>query len=533
MMNAPVMPGPPLMAAQNGAGTLAADFTEVQLANALASLPAPVDEVTSSSREARRGVAFLAYPGAVRDGRDFIGDAITRGASAVLFDAKEFTWKPEWKVPHLGVPELKAHASQIAGHVYGHPAEALWMTGVTGTNGKTSVSQWIAKGMDLAGRKSAVIGTIGNGLVGNLEASDNTTPDAVALQRMLRDFLRAGASACAMEVSSHGLDQGRVADIKYDTAVFTNLTRDHLDYHGTMEAYGDAKAGLFELRGVKHAVINVDDPFGLVLADRIAKKAGDVQNSGIKLIRYSMRQNGKFANLAAKKVAVLPSGLSFEVAGEFGVAHVESDILGAFNISNLLAVIGALISSGMTLAQAADVAAKLPSVPGRMQTVRAADNAINKPLVVVDYAHTPDALEKALSTVAAIVPENGRLISVFGCGGDRDRGKRPQMGAISARYADLSIITSDNPRTEDPALIIADIEAAFTKGAGSESKHYRAIVDRHQAIYEALNAARAGDIVVIAGKGHEDYQILGETKHHFSDVEVAREALATWRGSRA
>ena len=521
MMITPVRPDLSHAPAQNGAGTLAADFTEVQLANALASLPAPVDEVTSSSREARRGVAFLAYPGATRDGRNFIGDAMTRGASAVLFEAKGFSWNPDWKVPHLGVPDLKAHASQIAGHVYGHPAEALWMTGVTGTNGKTSVSQWIAKGMELAGRKTAVIGTIGNGLVGHLESSDTTTPDAVALQRMLRDYLRAGATACAMEVSSHGLDQGRVADIKYDTAVFTNLPRDHLDYHGTMDAYGAAKARLFELRGVKHAVINVDDSFGLMLAERMA------QRSGMELIRYSMRQNGKFANLAAKNVAVSPSGLSFEVAGQFGAAHVDSDILGAFNVGNLLAVIGALIASGMPLLQAAEIAGRLPPVPGRMQTVRAAGNPTNKPLVVVDYAHTPDALEKALSTISAIVPENGRLISVFGCGGDRDRGKRPQMGAISARYADVSIITSDNPRTEDPQRIIGDIEA------GMGNAPYRLIVDRQQGIYEALNEARANDIVVIAGKGHEDYQIVGETKHHFSDVEVAREALSAWRGARS
>ena len=527
MMITPVRPlssQPPQQAhspAQNGAGTLAADFTEVQLANALATLPAPVDEVTSSSREARRGVAFLAYPGATRDGRDFIADALTRGASAVLFDANGFTWNADWKVPHLGVPNLKVHASQIAGHVYGHPAEALWMTGVTGTNGKTSVSQWIAGGLDLGGRKSAVIGTIGNGLVGHLQPSDNTTPDAVALQRMLRDFLRAGATACAMEVSSHGLDQGRVADIKYDVAVFTNLTRDHLDYHGTMERYGEAKARLFDLRGVKHAVINVDDPFGVMLAERVAMRPG------VELIRYSMRQNGTFANLAARSVAVSPGGLAFEVAGKFGVARVESDILGAFNIGNLLAVIGALIANGMTLAQAAEIAGRLPPVPGRMQTVR----ETNKPLVVVDYAHTPDALEKALSTISAIVPENGRLISVFGCGGDRDRGKRPQMGTISARYADLTIITSDNPRTEDPQRIIGDIEAGIDAGKGAAP--YRAVVDRQQAIYEALNDARAGDIVVIAGKGHEDYQIIGETKHHFSDVEVAQEALAAWHGGRS
>ncbi len=511
MMIAPVRP------ASEHVQILRADFTSVELENALAAMQTTIDEVTASSREARRGAAFLAYPGAARDGRDFIPEAIARGASAILFDPAGFAWNADWKIPHLGVPNLKAHASQIAGSVYCHPAEVLWMTGVTGTNGKTSVSQWIAQGLELAGRKSAVIGTIGNGMVGHLEPADNTTPDAVTLQRILREFLREGAAACAMEVSSHGLDQGRVADIKYDVAVFTNLTRDHLDYHGTMAAYGEAKARLFSMRGMKCAVINVDDAFGLQLADRVAG------NAGIQLIRYSARQNGSFANLAAKNIAIHAGGLAFDVGGAFGTARVESDILGAFNVSNLLAVIGALLAAGVPLPQAAEIAGQLKPVPGRMQTVR----VTNKPLIVVDYAHTPDALEKALSTVSAIVPENGRLISVFGCGGDRDRGKRPLMGAVSARYADLSIITSDNPRTEDPQRIVGDVET------GMGSSPFRSIVDRQQAIYEALNEARAADIVVIAGKGHEDYQIVGTTKHHFSDVEVAEEALASWKGGRA
>lgn len=508
-------------AADAAATVLPAGFTVAELENALAALPTTIEEATAGSREARRGSVFLAYPGAARDGRDFIADAITRGASAVLYEAAGFDWSPEWKVPHLGVPNLKAHASQIAGIVYGRPSEALWMVGVTGTNGKTSVSQWIAQGLARAGRQSAVIGTIGNGLVGQLQPSDNTTPDAVTLQRSLRDYRRAGATACAMEVSSHGLEQGRVTDIAYDIGVFTNLTRDHLDYHGTMQAYGEAKARLFAMRGLQHAVINVDDPFGVELASRVA------QQPGIRLIRYSARQNGGVANLSAKQVSVLPSGLSFDVSGEFGKAHVESDILGAFNVSNLLAVIGALLASGIPLADAARIVGDLPPVPGRMQTVRTSTNSNHKPLVVVDYAHTPDALEKALSTISAIVPEGGRLISVFGCGGDRDRGKRPQMGAISARYADLSIITSDNPRSEDPLRIIGDIEA------GMGRTPYRAIADRQQAIYEALNEARPGDIVVIAGKGHEDYQIIGATKQHFSDVEVAGEALQAWQGGRA
>jgi UDP-N-acetylmuramoyl-L-alanyl-D-glutamate--2,6-diaminopimelate ligase len=486
--------------------------------DAIDRLPARVEDVTANSREARNGFAFLAYPGAARDGRAFIAEAIARGASAIIYEADGFEWISDWKVPHLAVRGLKAHASAIAGHVYGDASAALWMTGVTGTNGKTSVSQWIAQGLERAGRKSAVLGTIGNGLVGELMPADNTTPDAAVLQRLLRDFRRAGANACAMEVSSHGLDQGRTADIKYDVAVFTNLTRDHLDYHGTMEAYGEAKAKLFASRGLSAAVINVDDPFGRDLAARVSAR-------GLPVIRYACNGGSRFADLVGTDLSISAGGLSFRVrmkrdGHEMQEARVDSQILGAFNISNLLAVIGALMASGLDLRQAAAIAGALPPVPGRMQTLRDG----SKPLVVVDYAHTPDALEKALSTVSAIVPDKGRLISVFGCGGDRDRGKRPQMGAISAKYADVSIVTSDNPRTEEPGAIIADIEA------GMQGARYRAIADRHQAIYEALDEANAGDIVVIAGKGHEDYQILGTTKHHFSDVEVAAEALAAWKG---
>lgn len=494
--------------------------------SALEQLPVTITEVTATSREARQGAVFLAYPGATRDGRAFIGDAILRGASAILHEA-DFAWNPDWQVPHLAVENLKTHASLIAGHVYKNPSRDLWMIGVTGTNGKTSVSQWIARALALAGKKSAVLGTIGNGLISELVTADNTTPDAVLLQQLLREYVNTGAVACAMEVSSHGLDQGRVAAIKFDVAVFTNLTRDHLDYHGTMEAYGAAKAKLFAAQGLKTAVINVDDPFGRVLAEQVAAR-------GIAVTRFACNGGSKYAHLIGTDLSVSPSGLSFTVryldgAGQPGKheAQVDSAILGAFNISNLLAVIGTLLASGIELEAAARMVSELEPVPGRMQTVRNRGDS-NKPLVVVDYAHTPDALEKALSTLAAIVPDKGRLISVFGCGGDRDRGKRPLMGAISATYADLNFVTSDNPRTEDPLRIIADIEPGLS--AAHKGVQHRIVPDRKLAIYEALNAAHANDIVLIAGKGHEDYQIIGDTKHHFSDVEVAQAALAQWKG---
>ncbi|MCE2990190.1 MAG: UDP-N-acetylmuramoyl-L-alanyl-D-glutamate--2,6-diaminopimelate ligase [Nitrosomonadaceae bacterium] len=518
------------------------DLTEVL--RAIDRMPTRIEHATASSRDARAGSLFLAYPGAARDGRRFIADAVARGVSAVAFEAGDadsatepFVWREEWKVPHIAVRNLKQFASAIGGHVYGHPANALWMVGVTGTNGKTSVSQWSAQALSHAGQRSAVMGTIGNGLVGELAPAENTTPDALVMQRSLRAFVDAGATCCAMEVSSHGLDQGRVADLKYDVAVFTNLTRDHLDYHGTMEAYGEAKARLFAMRGLKTAVINLDDAFGRELVGRILKRGADVIGYRVsKAVNTAIEH--PHATLTARDVAVSAAGLSFVVdyqanaQGKLESVNVESGVLGAFNVGNMLAVVGVLLASGVALARAAEIVAELQPVAGRMQTVRAGARASDKPLVVVDYAHTPDALEKALSTVAATVPPKGKLICVFGCGGDRDRGKRPLMGEIAARYADLVVVTSDNPRTEEPTSIIRDIEAGISKNAGTAGTTHLSIVDRHQAIFEALNRAAADDIVLIAGKGHEDYQIIGEHKQHFSDVEVAADALAVWKGAQ-
>ncbi len=498
----------------------------VEISEFLARLPVRIDNLTANSREAQQGTAFLAYPGHAHDGRDYIADAIAHGTSAVLWERQRgvpprgvppFSWRAEWRVPNLAVADLKAQASAIAGQVFGHPAEQLWMVGITGTNGKTSVSQWVAQALQAMGRPAGIIGTLGNGPVGRLTASANTTPDAIVLQRLLRDFLRQGLSVCAMEVSSHGLEQERVAGLKYDVAVFTNLTRDHLDYHGTMENYGAAKARLFDAPGLKTAVINVDDAFGRSLAVRVAAR-------GVTVIPFA-RINSGGADLIATDIAITAGGLRFRVTGKYGEAIVESDILGAFNVSNLLAVIGVLLASGVSLNEAARRASELRPVPGRMQTAR----QTGKPLVVVDYAHTPDALEKALTTLAAIIPESGKLISVFGCGGDRDRGKRPQMAAVSARFADFTLLTSDNPRSENPQHILADIEAGMEARGGGHAP-YRCIVDRRAAIFAALEMATPADIVLIAGKGHEDYQIMGDVRHHFSDAEVAHEALAQWQG---
>ena len=464
-------------------------------------------DISADSREINSMRAFVAYPGVARDGRDFIADVVNRSVPAVLWERAGFAWRAEWRVPNLGIDHLKSHASAIAGEVFGHPSEHLWMVGVTGTNGKTSTSQWIAQSLDHLGQRSAVIGTLGQGLVGQvvsgtIVADTNTTPDAIVLQRVLRDAVTQGAQACAMEVSSHGLDQGRVAGVKFDVALFTNLTRDHLDYHGDMQAYGAAKAKLFQARGLQAAVINADDEFGRNL----------LRTTALPVISYGVGRG----DLNAHIERLDSNGMAFTVKSRWGDTRIESPLLGKFNVSNLLGVLGVLLVRGVALADAAQTLQTLRPVTGRMQAVGGDD----APQVVIDYAHTPDALEKALTTLRATLRDGQRLICVFGCGGDRDRGKRPLMGGVAARQAHHAIVTSDNPRGEAPLAIIEDI----LEGMGTSG--YEVIEDRRTAIAAAISQAQRGDVVLVAGKGHEDYQEIHGVKHEFSDVVVAREALA-------
>ena len=488
----------------------AAEFVRsdaTRLLDRLAQLGVPLADLTADSRAVKLGSIFVAYPGTVRDGRDFIAEALARGAAAVIWERGGFEWDERWGAPNLGVTDLRAKVSTIAGHVFGNPSESLWMAGVTGTNGKTSVSQWIAAALDGLGKRSAVIGTLGNGLVGERSEAKNTTPDPIVLQRLLADYLRRGARNVAMEVSSHGLHQDRVAGIKYDCAVFTNLTRDHLDYHGTMEAYAEAKLRLFSARGLAHSVINIDDEWGANFAERIS---GDV-------ISYGQARN---ARIAASRVGLSEAGVRFHVDSEWGSGEVSAPVLGAFNVSNLLAVLGALIAAGVAFEAAVAAVARLEPVPGRLE--RMGGGAA--PLVVIDYAHTPDALEKALEALRPTVAAGHRLVCVFGCGGDRDAGKRPLMGAAAERLADHVIVTSDNPRGEDPDAIIAQVLAGVSGDA-------EAIGERQVAIFSAVHQARAGDVVLLAGKGHETYQEIAGVRHPFSDREVADAALADWQGA--
>ncbi|HEX7811983.1 MAG TPA: UDP-N-acetylmuramoyl-L-alanyl-D-glutamate--2,6-diaminopimelate ligase, partial [Burkholderiales bacterium] len=382
-------------------------------AELLGKLGVRVRGLVLDSRKVGMGDLFLAFPGEHADGRSFIPQAIANGAAAVLWESRDYEWKREWRVPNLGVPGLREHLGALADEFYGHPSRDLWMTGVTGTNGKTSCSHWIAQCFSRLGRKSGVIGTIGSGFPGALQAAANTTPDAIALHGQLAAFVADGAKACAMEVSSHGIEQGRVNGVEFDVALFTNLSRDHLDYHKTMEDYAAAKAKLFRWPQLKHAVVNMDDSFGRELASVIDR-------SQVNVLGYGLGRG----EIAGHRLDLSTRGLTLEIETPWGAAQLRSPMLGAFNASNLLGVLGVLMSSDVALQDAVGALERVQAVPGRMQMVREA----GAPLVVVDYAHTPDALEKALESLRALLSPDAKLYCVFGCGGDRDPGKRPLMG---------------------------------------------------------------------------------------------------------
>ena len=467
-----------------------------------------VAELVNDSRKAMPGKVFVAYPGETRDGRDFIAQAVAQRVDGVLWEADHYQWDPALAIPNAGVPGLKTRIGEIAAQVYGEPSRALHMVGITGTNGKTSVAHWVAQTFSQLGRKTAVIGTVGNGFPGALTPALNTTPDAIELQQRLANYRQQGAAACAMEVSSHGLAQGRINGTQFNVAVLTNLSRDHLDYHGDMDSYADAKARLFSWPGLEWVVVNVDDAFGkrLEAETRPARVAG-----------YGFQRGA----VVGEKLRLSQAGLHLAVHTDWGNAEVDAPLLGRFNAANLLAVLTTLLVSGVQLDAACQALAHITPPPGRMQTL----GGDAHPLVVVDYAHTPDALEKVLATLREIV-SGGRLICVFGCGGNRDRGKRPLMGQAVAEGADEVWITSDNPRSEDPRHIIDDILAG-TSGA-KVGIQVRVEPDRARAIFEAIGGAHHGDVVLIAGKGHEEYQEIAGERLPFSDVAVARKALEAW-----
>lgn len=487
--------------------------------------------MSADSRRIGTGDIFLAFPGAAHDGRAHIASAIHAGAAAIVWEPDGFDWHEDLPIRHLPVANLKNQAAALAAAWYENPSQNLWMTGITGTNGKTSVAQWLAKAFTDLGRKTAAIGTLGNGFPGQLKtaslnsphahmrslppegaqcpsrggpAPGMTTPDAVSLQHLLADYRTAGATGVAMEVSSHGLDQGRVDGVAFDVAVFTNLSRDHLDYHGDMNSYAAAKARLFQWPNLKAAVLNADDELGAALVEQL-------KGSPTKVLSYGI----KFGDLRAEKCQADRLGLRLEISSPWGRGSLNSPLLGEFNAYNLLAVLGALLISDVPLDTALSTLEKLRPVAGRMQRVEAAADA---PTVIIDFAHTPDALDKVLTALKPLT--TGRLICVFGCGGGRDTGKRPLMGAAVAAHADYAIVTSDNPRNEEPAQIVEGILAGMPP-------NQTVMLDRHAAIRAAILNAAPEDIVVLAGKGHEDYQEIHGIKHPFSDLLEARLALTT------
>ncbi len=479
--------------------------------SAAARTPAPltIRRLATDSRAVRRGDTFLAWPGETQDGRRYIPQAIARGAANVLWDtAPGFRWRGGWRVPNRGVPQLRRRAGALANAVYDTPSERLWTIGITGTNGKTSCSQWLAQALTRAGQPCAAIGTLGYGAPGRLRPTPNTTPDAVWLHRTLAALERGGTQAVSLEVSSIGLDQDRVAGVAFDVALFTNLTRDHLDYHGTLARYRAAKARLFALPVLQTVVINTDDPFGRQLARRARAR-------GIEVLAYGFRAGSQA--LAGSGLAADLKGVRFSVRTPWGRARIASPVLGRFNAANLLGVLGVLLASGIALRRSVRLLAGLTPVPGRMQMAGGG----RRPLVVVDYAHTPDALAKALAALRELLPRGARLICVFGCGGDRDRGKRPLMGGIAARLADRVYVTSDNPRGEDPWAILLDID----RGIRRFREEVTFDPDRRRAIRCALADARRGDVVLIAGKGHESYQEIAGVRRAFSDFAIATAAL--------
>ena len=458
--------------------------------------------LTLDSRMLQPGELFLACQGTQQDGRKFINDAVQKGAKAILAEATEDQLYFHDNIPVIPIKNLNHQISEIAARFYGHPAKSLNIIGVTGTNGKTSCSHFIAQALQQLTIPCGIIGTLGTGLYGALKGGSLTTPDAVTLQKTFAEFLNKGIQHVAMEVSSHSIDQGRVENVPFIAGVFTNLTRDHLDYHGTMEAYGAAKRKLFENPLLQYSVINNDDAYGQQMLAMLPQ-----QN------KFTYGVKNKSA-VSANHIALDLSGIRAHVTSLWGEGQLQVGLIGQFNLHNILAVMTTLCLLKIPFETVLQSLSALSPVPGRMQTLGGKE----KPLVVVDYSHTPDSLEKALS---ALRPHcQGRLYCVFGCGGDRDRGKRPIMAKIAEQYADVVIVTDDNPRTEDPAQIAAEIMQGFSTSNQVILQH-----DRSKAIRDVIQYAQAGDCILIAGKGAETYQQIGDKKIPFSDIEKVKESL--------
>ena len=481
----------------------------------------------TDSRAVQPGDAFIAWPGYANDGRGFVSAALAAGAATCLVEEKEVDAFAFDDARIATLKSMKAATGQIAAAFFDEPSQKLAVTATTGTNGKTSTAWWTAQTLNLLGRRAGFVGTLGVGVPPlplpvaaadskqdwTVKATGLTTPDPVLLQAAFRRMADDGFTACAIEASSIGIVEQRLAGTRIEVALFTNFTRDHLDYHGSMDNYWAAKRLLFGWVGLKSAVINIDDDAGALLADELRRGQIDSWT-------YSTRADSG-ARLIAEDIGYTDGGLSFTLVEDVAVGGrarkepVTTTLIGDYNVHNLLAVIGGLRAQGVMMVDAARVAGLVTPVPGRMQRVAA--GAVGQPEVVVDYAHTPDALEKVIAALRPLATaRGGKLVCVFGCGGDRDATKRPLMGEIAARLADQAVVTSDNPRTEDPARIVDQVAA----GAFDGNPVLR-IVDRREAIAQVLADAGANDVVLVAGKGHEDYQEVMGVRHPFSDLEEA------------
>jgi UDP-N-acetylmuramoyl-L-alanyl-D-glutamate--2,6-diaminopimelate ligase len=480
----------------------------------IAGAPAlPLSDITTDSRRVREGSLFLACRGLRSHGLDYLDDVVSRGASAVAYDSTTGVLAArDARVPLLPVPYLCGRLGALANRFFDAPSDAIAVLGVTGTNGKSTVAWLLARCLTSLGQACAYNGTLGYGLRDLACEDEMTSPDVIELHRRLAAFRDQGAACAAIEVSSHALDQDRVAGVRFEAVVFTNLSRDHLDYHGNMDAYGAAKARLFEDFGARHRIVNVDTGFGTELAMRCGPDVVAVSSEPGRT-----PPGGRYVVLEA--LARTADGSRVAVRSSWGAYRFDLPLIGGFNVANAACVLALLLARGVPIDAACRALGAVAAPPGRMQNVGSGSG----PGVFVDYAHTPDALRAVLRE--ARLHTEGALWCVFGCGGARDIGKRPEMGAIAAELADRVIVTSDNPRTESPAAIIDDILGGIPVATNVE-----AIEDRATAIETAIARAGRGDIVLIAGKGHENYQLIGDRRIPFSDQDVAAAALAAREG---
>lgn len=467
------------------------------------------------TRQLRSGEAFLAVRGTHGHGLAHLPQALARGASAIVWEPADDQSPPQAPVPCVEVQGLSVHVGEIAARFFGRPSESMFVAGVTGTDGKTSTAHLIAQALDLLGRRCGYVGTLGSGSLQQLDAATHTTPDPVSLQGCLATLRDQGIGACAMEVSSHALEQNRVGAVRFAAAVLTNLSRDHLDYHGTLERYAAAKRRLFEVADGRALILNRDDAMGAVWIEAIRPTPERSRLRVYGIDGDAPAQTMPYA--LARDVRLHPQGLSFELQTEAGQVALHSTLLGRFNVYNLLAAVSVLREAGRSLSEVAEVLAQVKTVPGRIEAFR---GSATPALAVVDYAHTPKALEQVLDALRAHTA--GALHCVFGCGGDRDRGKRALMGEVAARLADRVTITDDNPRSEDPALIV---EAILQGVAAADRSRVAVQHERARAIEQALHQARAGDVVLIAGKGHEATQTYGDRVVPFSDREFVANCM--------